>query len=66
MKIGSFVLVAIGAFVAGVFYHENKNKLFAQPEEKPTPSPAKKPMTLAEGDSLPANDPPSWTPGELH
>lgn len=72
MKIGSFILVAIGAFMAGAIFYENKNKL-TKPELKPEPYPEPKHLNLSEemvdtelDESFPASDPPSWTRGELH
>jgi len=73
MKIGSFILVAIGAFVAGAYYYENKNKINKPEAKKPTEKPAEKAYYLSDemvdtelDDSFPASDPPSWTRGELH
>lgn len=73
MKIGSFILVAIGAFMAGALFYESKKDKLVKPETKPELKPESKRMTLAEDmvdteldDSFPASDPPSWTRGELH
>jgi hypothetical protein len=71
MKIGSFILVAIGAFMAGAYYYENKNKI-NKPDEKPSEKLPEKDYYLSDemvdtelDDSFPASDPPSWTRGEL-
>jgi hypothetical protein len=71
MRIGSFIIAALGALAAGAYYYESHRRF--EREEKETPTPPRKPWSMSENgmdeeldESFPASDPPSWSSGGLH